>query len=141
MADWEIAKEELRDGQSLIVVKDGVIVLARAGRGIRPLYEIIVAPERSADLFGASLADKVFGKAAALLCVSAQIKAVYAALLSKPAAAVLEANGIPFECGQMVPFVLNRTRSDSCPVEKLVGRLDTPAAAIAAIGEFLQQTV
>jgi len=139
MTDSEIARDALRDDQSLVVVKNGTVVLTRTGRGIRPLYETATVPKNEGVLGGAALADKVIGKAAALLCVHGGVKSVYAILMSEPAVAVLTANGIPFEYRQIVPLVLNRTRTDTCPVEKLVNRLETPAEAITAITEFLRQ--
>lgn len=137
LTDGEIAKAALREGNAVTVAKDGVVVLTRTGRGIRPLYEIVINPENASLLAGAAVADKVVGKAAALLCAAVRVKEIYAALLSEPAAAVLAAKAIPFSYEEKAPLVLNRTRTDICPIEKLAGPIETPAALLEAIAEFL----
>jgi hypothetical protein len=137
LTDGEIAKAALMKGNAVVVAKDGAVVLTRTGRGIRPLYEIVSNPEYGSLLAGAAVADKVVGKAAALLCAAARVKEVYAALLSEPAANVLAAKAIPFACGEKVPLVLNRTRTDICPIEKLAASIDTPAILLEAVAKFL----
>jgi glutamine synthetase type III len=70
------------------------------------------------ELEGASLADRVAGKAIALLCVYVKIKGVYAEVLSKKAKIVFEQNGIPHEWKELVESILDLNKSGVCPFER-----------------------
>ena len=72
-------------GYTCVAVKNGSTCFSTE-RGVRPLLEWLEQPE--APLREAAVADKVIGKAAALLMVYAGVREVYAAVISEPAACV-----------------------------------------------------
>lgn len=69
-------------------------------------------------LRGASIADKVVGKAAAALMIEAKIKRLYTDLISLPAYKLLKESNIEVHYDKMVPFIQNRSQSGWCPLEK-----------------------
>jgi hypothetical protein len=71
-------------------------------------------------LHGASVADRIVGRAAALLCVYCGVKAVYAVVLSDGGERVLKENSVSLEFESLVPSILNRQRTETCPFEKIV---------------------
>lgn len=100
-------------------------------RGIAPVLELLDTD--ATFLQGADVADKVVGKAAALLFVRGGVHSVYAKTISEKAAAVLWANGIAFACEETVPHIVNRAGDGMCPMERCVWEIDDPVAAEAAL--------
>jgi hypothetical protein len=88
------------------------------------------AVEKLGDkLEGASLADRVAGKAIALLCVYAKISEVYAEVLSRQAKEVFEENGIRHEWRELIDNVLDSSKSGVCPFEKAASGISDPKDA------------
>ncbi len=69
MKDIDLAKQILKEeNQSLVVVKNGEVLYKSRDRGIKPMYSI--TKEMKEEVNGSSIADKVIGKGAALLCAN-----------------------------------------------------------------------
>lgn len=72
----------LHDGGHSLVVANGDIYTFD-GRGVSDLFRLLKG--NSGFMHGASIADKVVGKAAAALMALAKVKEVYAEVISQPA--------------------------------------------------------
>ena len=118
------------------IVQKGDRILTSRRRGIRPLLEWIAQGE---DLRGASAADKIVGKAAALLYVLMGVKEVFAGTLSESGLAVLTRKGVQAEYAVLAPHIVNRAGTGLCPMEETVLAVDDPAAAYAALREKAEQ--
>jgi len=131
MNDLEIAKNMLREKElTLAIVKNGEALFETRSHRISGFLGAI---EQFGDaLDGASLADRVAGKAIALLCVYARIKEVYAEVLSSKARAVFEQNGIRHEWKELVENVLDLNKSGVCPFEKAAADVSDPREAYRA---------
>lgn len=129
-ADWERAKETLLSDDALgcAVCRDGV-VLTGTGRGVKPLLQWLA---EGRDLHGYRAADRIVGKAAALLYARLGVGAVYAQTMSEGGLAALRGLGIAAAYGVLVPMILNRRRDGMCPIERSVQSIDDPAMAEAA---------
>jgi len=124
MQDLEIAKKRVNEkGLALSVVKDGEIIFESVSHGISGFLEAVEKLE------GASVADRVVGKAIALLCVYANVKAVYAMTLSKRAKVVLEKHAIHHELDNLVESILDIDKVGMCPFERLATEISDPAEA------------
>ncbi len=134
MPDLKKAKALLPEGYTCVVCM-GSVTYTSTRRGVAPLLEWL---ESGVDLRGFSAADKVVGKAAAMLYVLLGIKAVYAEVLSERAAAVFNRFGIAFSCGETVPKIRNRTNTGFCPMEEATAAIDDPHEALCAIRERLR---
>jgi len=114
-ADLIAAKDNLA-GHTLCLSKDGVLILDDK-RGITPLLELIASGK---DVSGYSAADKVVGKAAAALFIKCGVKQLYAAVLSKGGAKLLESHGVEYVYDTLTDAIINRAGTDVCPMEKAV---------------------
>ena len=114
-ADLIAAKDNLA-GHTLCLSKDGVLILDDK-RGITPLLELIASGK---DVSGYSAADKVVGKAAAALFIKCGVKQLYAAVLSKGGAKLLESHGVEYVYDTLTDAIINRAGTDACPMEKAV---------------------
>jgi hypothetical protein len=128
MQDLEIAKKRLTENSlSLSVVKNGEIVFETASHGVSGFLEAV---EKFGDkLEGASVADRIVGKAIALLCVYARVRAIYAIVLSENAKEVLEKNMVHHEWKCLVENILDASKSGLCPFEKLATEISSPKDA------------
>ena len=107
-------------------------ILKFTERGVKPLLALVESGE---SLAGFSAADKVVGKAAAMLYVLLGVDGIYASVISKPALAVLRKYEIYCEYGTLTDAIKNRTNTGFCPMETAVLSVETPAEALAKIRE------
>ncbi|SHI73137.1 DUF1893 domain-containing protein [Parasporobacterium paucivorans] len=82
---------------------------------------------------GGAVADRVIGKAAALLIVLGGGEAAYGELMSEKAVEVFRKHGILYEYGTLVPFIENRTQTGCCPMEETVWDIGNPEEAFDAL--------
>jgi hypothetical protein len=120
MLDVGIAKHQLLEkGLSLVIVKDGKVVFETRQSGVSGFLSAIEELGRE-GLHGASVADRIVGRAAALLCMYCGIRAVYATVVSDGGKKVLKESPISLEFEDLVPSILNRQRTGTCPFETIV---------------------
>jgi hypothetical protein len=131
MSDLDIAKHELyEENLTLAIVKNGVVLFETRSHRISGFLDAV---EKLGDgLEGAAVADRVVGKAVAFLCVYAKIRAVYAAVLSRKAQAVLKKDGVYCEWNELVENVLDANKSGMCPFEKMAADISDAGEAYAA---------
>ncbi len=106
-------------------------------RGIRP---IMTALNEDLHFFeGLSVADKIVGKASAMLLALSGAKEVYAHPRSEAGRKILEKYGIAYEYGEMVEYIVNRKGDGMCPMEETVKDIDDPMDAFEALNERIAQ--
>ncbi len=137
MDDLEIAKNVLhKENLTLCIVKEMKVVFKSRDKGIHPFMDVL---ENSGEgLKGAAVADRVVGKALALLFGYAGINAAYAQTLSLAAKSILEEYGIRFEYNRIVERILNVDGVDTCPFERAVSNISNPSEAYLKIRELLR---
>ena len=111
-----------------LILRPGCEPLPGHGRGVRPLLQLL--ENQPGALRGAVLADKIIGKAAAMVAALGGIAAVHTLTASEAALDFLAKRGIPAAARQTVPYIINRTGDDMCPLEKTVREVEDPAAAL-----------
>jgi len=104
-------------------------------RGVSPLIDFIDSFDSPGNYL---LADKVIGKAAALLCLKAGIKAIYTNLISTQAKKLLNEHGLPVRFENEVPAVQNRSLTGLCPMESLSKGVETPEEMYSKVVDWLQ---
>ncbi len=125
MLDVELAKFRLKEKDfNLVIAKVGQIIFETKLHGIGGLLQAIEKLDK--ELVGSSVADKVVGRAAAMLCIYSQVAHVFANILSKEGKRVFEKNNVPYEYERLVPNILNYNRHDVCPFEKLAIKIKNP---------------
>ena len=129
MTDLEKAKELLIDNKTCILVKDEMVITSEL-RGIMPVLNLL---DTHTDLEGYSVADRIVGKAAALLFAYAGIKEAYGEVMSVAGMKVLEEFHIPYSYKTKTEKIINRAGDDICPMEKTVIDIDNPEDAYIAL--------
>lgn len=134
MKDIDLAKELLKDDKTLILVKNKEI-LESTLTGIKPLIGFL---NDGKDLNGFSIADKIVGKAQAMLIVKANIKEVYAKVLSRNGELILQKYNIPYSYETITDQIINRKGTDICPMEKVVKEIDDIEEAYNSLKEAVK---
>lgn len=133
--DLENCKSVLHTKGYTCVAQQGGKLYTATERGIRPLMHWL----ESGVLHGAVLADKVIGKAAAFLLEKGGVKAIYADVISIPAAEVLERAEIEYSFKTKVPYIQNRAGNGVCPMESAVLSANDADEAYLKLQETLQR--
>ena len=134
-SDLNIAKEKLKQKNlALVIAKKGKVIFETSSHGIGGLLRAI--EELDKEMKGSSVADRIVGKAAALLCVHAGVFAVFAVTASKKGIQALKDNDVLCQLENRVPHILNFKRSDICPFEKLVINISNPIEAYEKLKSF-----
>ena len=138
ITDLEIAKDLLyQENLTICIVKNGSVIHKSSQKGIYPMYEAIT--EKYQELEGASVADRVIGRAAAMLNVYAKTEYVFSEIVSKSAVTILHNNKINLSYNKSVAYIKNRSQDDLCPIEKISSKVaDTDYKILMSkIKEFL----
>lgn len=136
MTNLEKARDHLASGNyTCVACKDETAYFATE-RGVKPLLDWLDA---GMDLCGFSAADKVVGRATAFLYCLLGVSQVYAHVMSRPAAQVLEQNGITAHWGSLVEGIINRRGTGPCPFEAAVMDIRDSEEALAAIRRKMTQ--
>jgi hypothetical protein len=125
-------------GENLMVFRDGCVVFSSSGKGVSPLIEVIDLHGRD-GLRGVITADKIVGKAAALLNVYMGAVEVHAMVISESAEAILSKNGVCFTFREETDVVKAKDGVVFCPFEKLVWDVSDPEEAHRLIRAKLKE--
>ena len=137
MKDIELARKIMNDEQrSLVIVKDGNVIIASDMFGIKPLY--LAVKEKKELLKESAVADKVIGKGAAMLYVYAKVNEIHTSLISDKAIEVLKKSNIKLEYNETCEYIINRNNTGMCPVEKLSSKTDDIDEVMHGINDFLK---
>lgn len=136
MTDLAQARQMLDERRlAFVLVKDGQVLATGDDYGVR---ELLATADRLGPLVrGASLADKIVGKAVALIVVHAGIRAVDTRVASASAVALLQRHGVPLQTASVVPQILNRRGDGPCPMEKVTTPFEDAALGLAALRQFI----
>jgi len=119
MQDLKVAKRRLKEKNfNLVIVKNGKVVFGTESQGISGLLQAI--EKLGKELIGSSVADRIVGRAAAMLCAYFKSSSVFAVTISEEGEKMLKENEISYQFENRVPTILNYERTDVCPFEKLV---------------------
>ena len=127
-------KQELKDF-ALVAFKNDKLYYSSGQRGIAPLVALCEKNVQKDDLH---IADKVIGKAAALLCAHCGVKVLFAKVISKAALEVLQQYNIDTEYDKLVPYIRNREGNGKCPMEKLAHCVSDPGEMLLRAQNFLK---
>ena len=128
--DLERAKEILSQTDSTCVLCRDEIVYTTTQRGVAPL---LIWLQSGVDTCGFSAADKVVGKAAALLYCLLGVRRVHGDVMSDAAVKVLRRNGIEVYWDRLTDGIRNRAGTGPCPMEAATMSIDDPDEALPVI--------
>lgn len=138
MLTHEMLKKELERSDYTLIAFDNndEKYFSSRLRGIAPLAELC---EKNVDKTKLWVADKVTGKAAALLCVQANVTSLYTHIITKTAMKILSSNKIDFSYETCVDYIENRTNTGKCPMESLSQNVDSPVEMLKKVRKFLDE--
>lgn len=130
MNDIEKAKKLLSGGNFTCVLCKGDTSYTSTGKGVSPMLTFL---ENGTELRGFSAADKIVGKAAAMLFVCAGVTEVFAEVMSKAAVNYLKERGIACSYGVLTDKIINRKGDGLCPMELAVIDIEDEKLGFSAI--------
>ena len=110
---------------SIHIEKDGETIFESSDPMLKPLFVCLL--QKREEMRGATVVDKIVGRAAALLMSIGQVSRVYTPLASESARHVLEPD-IQLHAKKIIPYITNRDNTDMCPMEKMANECDTAEA-------------
>ncbi len=110
-------KELLSKNLSVIIRKDNKTIFQSSGHMLHDLARCVRMHKR--EMENAVAIDRVVGLAAARLLAYARVKEVHALLASEFAIRYLQKRGIPIYARKVVKSILNRGKTDMCPMERM----------------------
>ena len=121
-------KDILIEKNCSIVASNGYVSF---DAGIRPVIDRL-----NEDIYyfrNLSVADKIIGKAGAMLLCLSGAKEVYAAVLSKSGKDIFDRYDVAYEYGELVDYIINRKGDGMCPMEMTVKDIDDLKEAYEAL--------
>jgi len=132
MDDLELAENELKSrNMNLVIVKNGVVLCQSTASGMRGLLQAV--EEYNEDLAGTAVADKIVGRAAAMLCVYFKVKSVFAITMTEGALRFLTKNRVAHKFERYVLRLMNTQGTDICPFERAIRDIDNPKEAFKTL--------
>ena len=136
MQDLKLAECRLKQKNlDLVLAKNGRIIFENGSQGIRGLLHAI--EKLGKESIGSSVADRIVGRAAAMLCAYFKAASVFAVTISEEGMKVLEDNKVFYRFENRVPNILNQEGTDICPFEKLVMDFTKPEEAYKKLKSFV----
>ena len=129
------AKCLLQEQEYTCVVCCGERIFFSEQKGINPVVRLLTD---GGDFRGGAAADRIVGKAAALLFSLAGVVSVYGEVMSRAAVRVLADHGIDYSYATLTDYIVNRSGDGVCPMECAVKEIDEPAVAFEAVCRTLQ---
>jgi len=132
MEDIDLARSLLEEDKwNLVIVKKGQVLLSSRERGIAPFFQAVQSIGKG--LHNAAVADRIVGSAAAMLCLHARVRYVYAGIVSQGASELLKKKGVAVDSKSTVPHISNYDGTDLCPFEKLAAGCRKPSELLTAL--------
>ena len=137
MSDIERARAILRENSALTCAfVRGEETFTSTERGVKPLLALA---DEGKKLQGFSCADRVVGRAAALLYVLLGAEEVYAEVLSRSGEEVFKAHKIAYGYDVFTEHIVNRAGAGLCPMELATEGISDPVEALSAIRKKLKE--
>lgn len=100
-------------------------------KGVRDLEDLL--NNEPDTLQGATIADKVIGKAAAGMMAYGGVAEVYADVMSSKAIPMLEVNGVKYSYRRLVDHIIIPEGDTRCPLEKIVETAKTAEGIVSML--------
>ena len=140
MNNLEKAKKILEENRlTFVLLKDHNIVYTSCKKGIIPFLEVIQKDNRIME--HGVIADRVIGKAAALLAAGYHVRELYAGVISQQARTVLDSCSVQYQFKECVGYIQNRDKSDQCPMEKLTQDINDYHVAYHKILQYYKEVL
>ena len=123
-----------KGGYTCVAVRESTVYYG-VKCGIAPLIDFI----NEKNLEGFAIADKIAGKAAALLYAKMGLSAVYAEVLSVSGEEILKKYNIYYEYKTLTKNIINRRGDGLCPMEQAVENIADPDEAYKVLSAKIKK--
>lgn len=129
--------ELIQDSSFSCILKNRGEIRTYTQHGVLDLYNLLIyEPD---FLKEAQVADKVVGKGAAALMILGNIKELYTPVISELALALFEKTEIKVTFNQRVEHIINRSKTDWCPLERRLKDCLTVNETLPLITHFINE--
>ena len=125
-------KESLLQHDYSIVASNGY---SSYDTGIMPIMKVM--KDDISFFKGTSVADKIIGKASAMLLTLSGAKEIYTPVLSKAGKEIFEQYHVAYEYDVLTDYIVNRKGDGMCPMEMTVKDIDDLHEAYEALRKKL----
>jgi|SRR5690554_3760431 len=125
----------LKPNKTCVLLNKQKIIYESTENGVKPLVKYFYYQGLPSN--NTILIDKIVGMAIAHVIIYCNIKTVYTKIISKPALSLLKKNNIDITFKILVENILQRDKTDICPMEKKVLTASSTKEAI----DILKQIV
>lgn len=126
----------IQNEYTFIAIKDNFEYHSKLN-GIAPIMNKMLEDELYFQ--GCNVADKVIGKSAAMLLIKSQVKHIHAVVLSEHAKDILDNYKVSYSYDKIVPYIINRTHTGMCPMEKSVLEINDLNQAFVTLQDTLEK--
>jgi len=119
--------------KTFVIVGENKLAYCSQKRGLTPLLELL--DNEPSMLEGAIVGDRIMGRAAAMLCIYAKVKAVFAMSISDEAMELLEKHNILATWQETVAYIVEKDLKSKYKLDVLVKDEEDPAVAAKMIKE------
>lgn len=123
----ELKEILLKENHTIVIYKNDASVFTSDDRGVATLMRLL--KDDKTQLKDSLVADKIVGKAAALLMVYGEVKEVYTPTISSPAVQMFKNHNVKVTFDKEVERIINRKGDGLCPMETLCLDIDNPEEA------------
>ena len=120
--------QQLKDKKYSILASNGYYSYES---GIKPVIDRL--NERIDYFMGLEVADKIIGKASAMLLTLSGVKSIDCMILSASGKEILDKYHIEYHYEQLVGYIINRKKDGMCPMEKTVESINDLKQAYEAL--------
>lgn len=135
-AIMEKLKTTLKEGNYSCVVYNNGVTTTYTRSGVADLYDLV--KNHPSVLKGSMMVDKIVGKGAASLMILGGVTKMHTRIISGSAVELLEAAGVEVSYEEVVDHIINRSKTDWCPLEKRVKDCKTAQEALPIIEGFIK---
>jgi hypothetical protein len=128
--------EEEKDLTLVLVLNENIYKSSE--KGIKPLLQLLNSGK---NYLNYSAADKIVGKAAAMLYKLLNINNIYGEVMSISAINFLEQNNINFKYKIKTKEIINRKGTGICPMEETVLNIENPTEAKKLLEDKLKELI
>ena len=123
-------------GMCLMIYESDKLVFQSNSNGVRPHLEAI--DQLGTRLKGSIMADKIVGRAAALLMLFSGAAEVHADVITRAARELMEQSKVKLHVGEQTEHIKMVDGRIYCPFEAMVQGIDNPEQAYHAIRDKIQ---
>ena len=127
--------EELSSLHALVVALPSGRISVYDGNGLQPMFDALTGN----GVKDAYVYDKVTGRASALLLAYGGAKELHTGMISQEALPILKKYNIKYTAHLTVPYILNRDKTGSCPMENVARELDDAQQAYPLLKEGFEK--